>query len=462
MNVAREGKEYGAFIGTWEKCRDTVSGSDSIKKAGIKYLPCPNGMDKDDYEKYKQRAGFFNATGRTLDGLHGMLFRINPIIAGSEDYKEYLINVDKKSNSIEQFLSQVTYDVLQVGFGGILVDAPQNNIKYSLLEAEQKKLYPYLSFYKAEDIINWGYIERGRAKTLSFVVLKEVQQVEKEPFLFEDVIKYRVLDLENDDLYRQRIFNADGETVEITVYPKQNNKTMDKIPFYFIPKKEPQKPILLDLIDVNLSWYRKSADYEAGLHYTSVPTPYTTGWTPEDNDNKIKLSSTAFLHFPEGTTTVGMLEFSGAGMQAIASAMNDNKEDMAILGARIISAERKGIESAETARIHRASENSVLSSFAHDLSITFTKALTKYLEWITNKDIDVSITMNTDYDVSKMSGGELNAYVGAWQSGAYSKRILFNNLKKGEIIPADISFDDMQTELEDEAPIIGKYKNDNI
>lgn len=125
---------------------------------------------------------------------------------------------------------------------------------------------------------------------------------------------------------------------------------------------------------------------------------------------------------------------------------------MAILGARIISAEKKGVESAETARIHRAGENSVIATFANECSVFFTAVIKDYLEWCNNGELadDVTIKINTDFDLSKMDASELASLVSCWQDGGISKKVLFANLKEGEIIPPDITFEDMEQEIAEE------------
>ena len=129
---------------------------------------------------------------------------------------------------------------------------------------------------------------------------------------------------------------------------------------------------------------------------------------------------------------------------------------MAILGARIISAEKKGVESAETARIHRAGENSVVAAFANECSDFFTKVITEYLEWCNNKELtdSVSIKLNTDFDLSRMESSEIAALISCWQSGGISKRVLFDNLKEGEVIPDDKTFEEMEIEIAQEVPAV--------
>jgi hypothetical protein len=428
-------------------------------------------MEDDEYDEYIGRAEFFNATGRTLEGLHGMLFRLDPTIGvnrgDSEKYDDYLKNVDGKGKTIKQFISDSVKDQLATNWGGVLVDAPKDGDKISKGDAEKNDIYPYLAYYRAEDIIKWRSETRGRAEVIVLVVLQEWEPTISEDG-FDVILKdrKRVLDFDtaNGNIYRQRIF-IEGK-IAGTYYPQMSGKPMNFIPFYF-PSIQPEKPMVLDLVDVNHAWYRKSADYERGLHYTSVPTPYTLGFTPQGKvtiDQKtgeqrteamqpIKLSPNKFVHFPQGCTEAGMLEYSGAGMASVKAAMTDDEERMAILGARIISAEKKGVEAADTAKIHRQGENSVLAAFANRQSKFATAYVNTYLQWCTSKtEIDMPVGINTDFDISGMTPQELTALVSAWQASGISKRVLFYNLKQGEMTPADYDFDQMQAELEEEAP----------
>ena len=247
------------------------------------------------------------------------------------------------------------------------------------------------------------------------------------------------------------------------VEPKTSKGNFKYLPFSFLStNSEPEEPILSDLINVNLSHYRKSADYENGLHWTGVPTPFERGWTPEttyDENGKeiaptpMKLGGTQFLYFPSGTEQVGYLEFSGSGLAQISNAMADDKDSMAVLGARIIANQKKGVESAETAKIHNSAENSVLASFANNMSQIFSRLLRIYLEWSTGSDIpqeNVKVQINTDFDVSTMSAQELTTLVALWQSGGMAKSDLFRNLKEGEILDADRNLDEMNAEIDEE------------
>lgn len=462
MGVMDYSETYARYLPKWQKCRDAIAGEDEVKAKGETYLPRPSGMDEKDYKGYIGRAQFFDAGGRTLDGLVGLIGRKPVIIEVPDGMERYLDNVDGRGHSAGSFIMACIKDVLTTGWGSVLVDMPASGGAVSQRDFEDQGLGAYMTYYKAEASTRWRWQSDGRRQVLRYVILREETEVDTGDYGTETRDFYRVCEIDGDGRYRQRLYNDRAEVVS-EVEPKWRGGNFREIPFAFLSARDaPEEPLLLDLVNVNMSHYRKSADYENGLHWTGVPTPYERGWQPEtkyDNDGKeiaekpMKLGGSQFLYFPEGTEQVGFLEYSGSGLSQLASAMQTDEDRMAILGARIIAQQRKGVEAAETAKIHNAAENSVLANFANEMSGIFSRLIRIYLEWSSGQEIspeDVRVEINTDYDVVAMSAPELNALVSLWQSGGIAKRDLFRNLKEGEILPADRNFDEMSAEIEEE------------
>lgn len=448
---------YHHFIPLWNKCRDIVRGEEKVKAMGDVYLPKPSGMDEEDYSGYKKRAQFFNATGRTLDGLVGMMNRKPPMVTVPPGLEAYLQNVDGKGHNFTQFVNFCSRENLTTAWGGILVDMPNfdgSNIK-SQADFEVLNISAYMCYYTPEAIIKWKFENDGRRQFLKYVIFKESVEVNTSPYTTERKDRYRVCEIDDTGFYKQTVYN-DREEIVSEVYPSDRKGRFTQIPFFFLSSSDmPEVPILNDLINVNLSHYRKSADYENGLHWTGVPTPWVQGVEVDEqsgNAKPLKLGGCTVLYLPSGAS-MQYLEFGGSGCSQIATAMRADEDRMATLGARIISQERNGVEAAETAKIHRAGENSVLAEIAINLSIVFKKVLKIYLEWTTGSEFDedeIAVEINTDYDVATMNPSELTALVALWQSGGIAKRDLFRNLKDGEILQSDRDFDEMNAEIDEE------------
>lgn len=460
MSVETPSSIYLKLLPKWKKCRDVISGEDCVKAFRETYLPRASGMDDEDYKSYLMRAQFFNASGRTLDGLIGMLGRKPVIVDIPKGLEKYIENVDGKEHSLDQFCIQCAKDVAITGWGGVLDDMPRVDNVVSQKDFEDSNFYAYMTFYKAESIIKWRWRTIGRKQGLKYIVFKEEVEVDTAEYTSQTKYYYRLCEIDDDGYYRQTLFNENSEIIE-QVYPKdKKGNQFTFIPFLFLSSKdEPDEPMMNDIVNVNLSHFRKSADYENGLHWTGVPTPWSQGADPETEivngvevAKPLKLGGSIVLNLPAGAS-MQYLEFSGSGCSQLANAMLADEERMAILGARIISQEKKGVEAAETAKIHRAGENSVLAEFAITLSKIFTKLLKIYLEWSLGTefaDDEIKVTFNTDYDVSTMDSAQLTALVALWQSGGIAKSDLFMNLKDGEIISADRRLDEMNAEIEEE------------
>lgn len=416
-------------------------------------------MDSEDYQSYLQRAQFFNATGRTLDGLLGLAFRKEVEIKVPDFAKELIKNVDGKGTSLSVYLTNIFKEMIITNWGGILIDMPMTNGNMSQLSFEQSNLSAYMTSYNAEQIKDWRWEVVNRKIKLKYVILEE--SVEKKIGRYKGVLEtqYRVCELDDYGFYRQIIYNQDREKIG-EVYPQSSKGKFTEIPFYFLTKKNPEKPILLDISNVNLAHYRKSADIENGAHWTGVPTPYVSGATEEtENINgeevakPLHLGGSRVYFLADPSARMRYLEFSGQGCNLLRNMMIDDEERMSILGTRIISSEKKGVEAAETAQIHRAGENSILASISNQLCVTFKELLPLFIEWSTGKAItenEIVIKINTDYDTKRMSAQEITAIVQAWQGGGIARKDLFECLRDGEVIEAARDFDTMVSEIEEE------------
>lgn len=67
--------EYKEFAPVWKRCRDAATGQRAIQKGLTSYLPALAQQDDTEYKSYQSRALYYNATGRTVDAMTGLVFR---------------------------------------------------------------------------------------------------------------------------------------------------------------------------------------------------------------------------------------------------------------------------------------------------------------------------------------------------------------------------------------------------
>lgn len=457
MGVSNQHKDYKRMIGKWQRCLDVCAGQEAIHAAGPTYLPKLGEQTQPEYDAYKLRATFYNATWRTVVGLQGMLFRKPPKEEVPEIVKPMLENVTLTGTPLHVFALELSEECLKLGRVGVLIDYPTVSDTATLADADRLNLRPSMRMCKAPSIINWKTRTIENKTVLSMIVLQEIKDVRVDDFEDADQIQYRVLDLTPivladgsiKTVYRVRVFIEkekgnikEDVLIEGPYYPKINGVNLEEIPFQFIGVDDVSwnvdEPPLIDLVDVNLAHYRTVADYEHGCHFTGLPTPVISGYNIDDSkQEKFNIGSMTAWVFPNANAKAAYLEFTGQGLQCLEGNLTKKEGYMAILGARMLEVQVRGVESANTAAIHRGGEQSMLASVGQSISIGFTKALKLFCDFAGADSKDVKFDLNKDFFPVPMDALTVTALIAGWQNSAYSYDTLHANLKAGEIIPLD-------------------------
>lgn len=451
---------YAKFASKWKRCRDVVAGQDEIHAARESYLPRLKDQTDPDYSAYVMRAGFYNASWRTISGLLGMMFRKPPMLDVPAGLQPHLDDIDMAGHSFDNLARNTGCEVLEVGRVGLLVDHPPmpdlKGRQMTVAQVEQFGLRPAIYLYRAETIINWRHRRVRNRHVLSMVVLCEDHVAADGEWAEETSKRYRVLDLDEADTYRQRVFEVvDGKDVlvEGPIYPLMNNKRLDFIPFWIVGTDGVDaaldEPPLIDLVDLNLQHYRVTADYEHGCHFTGLPTAVVSGYQNENNE-KLYIGSQAAWVFPDPNAKAEFLEFTGQGLDALKGNLDRKEQQMAILGARMLAEEKRAAETATTAAIHRTGENSVLSAIAIAVSAALKQALTVFSAWA-GQSGKVEFAINRDFLPVALDAQQLTALFALKQGGALSDAEFFELLQRGDVIDSTKKLAEHQAEI-DAAP----------
>ncbi len=470
MPVDSHHPDYAAALPLWAKCRDAAAGQECVHHGGPQYLPRLSEQTQEEYDAYRGRALYYNATGRTVDGLTGLVFRRPPKIEVPADLEYLLDDVDTAGTPLVAFCEKAVDELVKTGRFGLLADFPTVGEEVRTRAQEVAVgARPYLTLFRAESVANWRQERVGGRWQLTLVVIEEKVAEAKDDYTMDCVDQMRVLRLVGGqyivELHRRKK-GADGRTGEWvlfnTLQPKIAGAPLDFIPFLFCNptgvSADVDKPPILDLTNVNLSHYRTSADYEHGLHFTGLPTPYITGHTFGEGE-RFALGSTAVKGFANPNAQLGFLEFTGAGLASLSKRLEEKEAMMAALGARMLGAEKRAAEAAETAAIHRSGENSVLASLAIAAGAALSKALGWCVLWARAAG-EVKVELNTDYIPAGMTAQELTALVAAWQQGAIAFETLYDNLQRGEIARQGVDADEEKEKIDEEGPALGTMEDE--
>jgi len=475
MPVDSRHPEYDKYLPIWQRSRDVVAGEDAVKDGGEKYLPKLSGQNDKEYTAYKARAAFFNATGRTVDGLTGLIFRNDPTYDVPTQIEAIADDITLTGISLKEFAQKLVEEAIVLGRGGILIDyPPTGGVEMTEAERQALNLRPYLVLYKAEQVLDWQCGRINNRWALTMVKLSESVDIpdEKDEWKRKTVEQIRVLKIVDSttdagepvkrvmvQLFRKKQSEAKGVTEWLPegdpAFPSADGAPLAEIPFVFVgpvdSSPDVQKAPIYDLVLTNLSHYRSSADYENGLHWTGVPTPVFIGdfiTTKGEEVTTVKLGGSEGIHLVQDGDAK-FLEFQGDGLEGgLGKALERKEQQMAVLGARILAPEKRQAEAAETASIHRAGENSALASLALSMSKSIVRALNFVALYLGIGDESIAYELNTDYLPTRLSAQELAALVKAWQDGGLSGPELFDALKSGEIVAQGKDYADHEAEIE--------------
>lgn len=377
---------YEAHEKRARRVRDAVSGTDAVKAAKTLYLPHPvAGWDKlkgdlreeavERFEAYIARATFLGVTGRTHEGMLGGVFRKTAEVElpAAIDYMRE--DADGSGMALEQFSKLCVSGVMQEGRAGVLVDYPE--AEDGLTREQTRGLRATLRFYDSASIVNW----RTDGERLALVVLREVYEVDVDEFDRDREFQYRVLRLE-EGVYTQQVYRDEQPAGEKVTPRDAGGRPWTTIPFQFLGAKNndehPDKPLLLDIADINLAHYRNSADVEEGAHLVGQPMLHVDigdasvdEWK-ELNPTGIQVGSRRGIQTKNGSIAMVQAEERNLPL----SLMEAKEKQMLAIGARLIE-QRGGNETAEAVRARSGAENASLSSVATNVS----DGIENTLEW---------------------------------------------------------------------------------
>lgn len=462
---------YVEMLPVWETCRAAAQGQRAIRKGRTKYLPSLTGQSETAYQAYLQRASWFPAMGRTLEGLVGLAFRKDPVAEYPAGMEAWIKDITMSGKSIDGLARECVTETLKVRRIGLLIDHPPaieagQGASPTQAQVEKLGLRPYISIYKAEAIINWYAARIGNVTKLAQVFLTESYQT-------DDGEKTQVRELTiMDGTYRQIIWRRanDSASWEIhnTITPTKNSAVLTEIPFKFIGTEEPTgqivDPPLEGLAELNVSHFCNSADYENGIHVAGLPTPVIIGAdtvTDEQGNTsytEVNLGANTCIMLPMGADAK-FLQVEGS-FEPLKDALQHKEELMALLGARIIAPEKRQAETAETTTVKKGAETSVLSELVGLVSTQLAQALQMVAEWGGLKG-EVKYELNRDYVVSQMTPQEMDALLKALLAGKISHQTYFNCLVAGEVISEDQTFEDEKSQIEEDGPALGTMGDDD-
>jgi len=477
--VASPNYAYDAYVRLWERSRAVCNGERFVKKydrlvdptcQGNMLIPFSPTMSQQQYDFYKAEAELPGIVSQFVKMVIGGLLRKKPSIqlpdGASEDVKNWISNEFGQDDSpLTSFLETVLKEELESSRAWVYVDYPVVE-RDDMSREEREAIKPYPVLWQAEKVINWKVRRDGTGRVvLERVITRELIEeygpegspTEFHPTYIDEVRVHEVFE----SRYRVRVFrkpsfvldNSDKRAgpdttkfEEVSIY---NNILVNGTPLSFIPawpvngNIEVTEPILMPLIDKEVSLYNKLSRRNHLLYGASTYTPVVTGdLTGEQFEDLVSAGLGTWLNLPTGCTA-DVLETPTAALEDMDRAIAANIEEMAKLGIRMLTPETD--QSGVALHIRNAAQTAQLGSLNNRVSSIFSQIIAFMISWRYNVPLrasDVRFSLSADFDSSPLNEGWLRLATEWYQQGLIPRSVWLLLLKNNDILSGD--YDDVK------------------
>ena len=460
---------YDRYKETYDMVEACVEGEQAVKKGKHRWLPVPNPYEwnsrqvavhdaaKRRYDSYLARARFLNATGRTLNGMLGIVFAEPVNIDLSGALTVLATDADGKGQPLTQFLRDTTAEVLKSGRGYILSDYTGNG------EAtEETRGDPVLRLFYGSQIINW----RTTAGKDTLIVLEYQEDVEDDTgFINQLRTVWLELRMVNGQACVRKWTQETGGRLavagtttktDLVVLRDANGNPLDEFPGAWIGSVNndafPDPAPLSDIAAMNIGHFQADADVVEAARIVGQPTLVVAGLTEAWADKYLKSGITV------GATT-GILLNETASAQILqanetsaSTVLKDTRaKEMAMLGAKLL--ERgTAAKTATQADYEAQTDNSILSLCAGNVERAVNKALQMLARMVGGNG---SVQINQRYDMSAIDGNLLTALLAQVQGGTLSLHDYIRYQQKIGLVSPDQTPEQIEDNLRSQAPLPG-------
>lgn len=464
-------RKFTWWLPDWLLCRAFIGGERWVKKGGPGFefhphkvtelaLPRLSGHANNDkaYDAYVENAHFAPYAARAYSLLAGLLQMLPLKLEIPDRLKPFVERVSGPDApvTIWQFAEQIEAELLTNYRCGVLVDYPV--IEGPVTVAAASKIYPTMTVYSAEEMVNWRFTTVNGERRLSLMVLHELIEEEDadDPFCAKLIEQWRVLRLVpiaeaqggqppadgSSLVYQVEIWRSpDGEGLRKGAAPRQIDRVdvswprragryMSAIPFNAAPAgslDEPEKPILRDVITENVGHFRVSALHRQALLYIGNPQPVITGWDPHEEtlpiDRETKegtapskrgggkaaapvwtFGSKKVITIKNPDAKASMWSMSAADVAPLSDEKKEHQERIVVMVGNMLRS-RGGSNIAErTEKLQRMADHAPLVVIAKDTGEAVTWGLRTTAEWMLEPEASVE-KISAAIDATQLMAG---------------------------------------------------------
>ena len=479
--------EYVDHEEDWRLCRDCFQGERRIKEQGSRYLPPTAGMYMDgypnigtkgthDYNGYRDRAVFHNFLKKSVLHYMGLLHHKEATIELPQRMEPLREKCTRHGETLLQLLRVIHEELLVTGRLGLYGSMPDTKTTDVLM--------PYISFYRAESILNWdeGETDQVDEDSLNMLVLDESGPRRKDTFGWDLQIKqYRVLLLgdpfineqnagvvsanaDRSMLFQDGLFAGDQEfDPALMDIPNIRGVALGRIPFVIINSKDtqprPDDPPQLDLANQDITIYKGEADYRQALHMQAQPTLCLMGYGSSEEsqdgsvDQPIRTGVGAVIRIPNPAGDAKYVGVDPTGIPEMRQGLENDVRTAQMMSGSLTDTRTNQKESGDAMGKRMAAESARLINIAQTAAVGLQSLLRIIAEWMGEDPLKVVVTPNKEFSFKPLTPADMNQLQAFKTAGGpISDESIHTNLVRSGL--TDLDYEDEQVKMGEEEPRI--------
>lgn len=433
MPVQSTNPDFDAHIAEWVMMDDALEGEGAIKR-NERNLPKPSGMveaekldaarNKYLYQNYTNRAQYEHWVRDSLRSMMGLVTRLIPEIALPSGLKGLEDNATSDGFGLKQLFFRMVRQAISHGRVPLVVNIDDTG-------------EPYFSTYATRNAINWKVGSQGGRQDLILAVFIEFRDDKEDEFDHDSKMVYRVFKMIG-GVCHSEVMGETGEVIEelkplgTTGSDNRLVRGLEFLPVIYCGSTDNSPEVdevpLLTMARAAQKSYQLSADYFTALHQTSHPQPWVSGL-----DDAVELSvtgpSAAWDLGPNGKC--GYLEFQGAGIEAVRTAMDDQRNAAVEAGAKVMDV--GGTESGEARKTRQNDQHATLHSIVITVAEAVEQALRYAAEWKGYDPKQVTFKVNPEFVIPQVDPQVLAEIQKSVMAGTISADTYWQYLTTGKL-----------------------------
>lgn len=448
---------YREMAPRWQLVHDIGGDTIAIRYKKAIYLPKFEAESPEDWNTRVAQTFTSDQYADTLEEHVGLVFAQDLKLGDDvpDEIKDLCEDIDGEGNHIDVFAQSALESALHFGHCVLWTDYPVPDGVKTLADARRSNLRPYVTLYRACDVLSWHTEVVGGVRTPVKIMLRETSEEASGEFGVREVVRYREVKqaVTYDQItgratalgaitwraWEQRV---EGESrTEATFVPAGEGAIVGpvRIPARIVYGGKKlgflkSKPHLLGLAYSNAEETQVQSDYANVMHKCNVPTPVFIGRNQDQIDKGVIVMGRG-VDIPEGGDAK-FLEPTGVALAATRTRLTDIQSRMRKQGATPDDEQSKTMTKGE-ADLYAKQRNAKLLRAARSLQDALEGVLADMAAF-RSLPSGGSVVVNKEFAGQSLDPAYLQVLVQAYGQGAFPLEALLYALQHGQL-PDDFS-----------------------